>query len=118
MYVLVLGASTNEERYSNRAIKMLLQYHHTVFAIGKREGKVANVEIKKGPVFFEHIHTVTLYLNPKNQEEYLDYILSLKPKRVIFNPGSENLELKKLLATNKIEFEDACTLVMLRTGQF
>jgi len=118
MNVLVLGASTNEERYSNRAVRMLVQYHHTVYAIGKREGKIGHVEIKKEPVFIENIHTVTLYLNPKNQEEYFDYILGLKPQRVIFNPGSENVELKKLLVLYKIEFEDACTLVMLRTGQF
>lgn len=118
MNVLVLGASTNESRYSNKAIKMLLEYGHTVFAIGNKVGKVDSVEITKDKVPFDEIHTVTMYLNQFNQKAYEDYILSLKPKRVIFNPGAENRDFEKLLAEKGIQFEEACTLVMLRSGQF
>lgn len=118
MNVLVVGASENEERYSNRAVKMLLGYGHTVFAIGNRVGKIETVDIKKEKTQFENIDTITLYLNAQNQEAYLDYILSLNPKRVIFNPGAENPKLENLLAEKGIQFEEACTLVMLRVGQF
>ncbi|MBI3135639.1 MAG: CoA-binding protein [Bacteroidetes bacterium] len=116
--VLVMGASENVGRYSNRAIKLLLQYNFEVVALGNREGKVESVSIQKGMVPFENVHTVTMYLGAANQKSYYDYIVSLKPKRVIFNPGAENPELEKLLAENGIEFEEACTLVLLNTGHF
>jgi len=126
MNVLVIGASENEERYSNRAVKMLFNYGHTVFAIGNRVGKIGDIEIhtsaslsvRKEKFPFENIDTITLYLNAKNQESYHDYILGLNPKRVIFNPGAENPKLEKMLAEKGIHFEEACTLVMLRTNQF
>jgi len=97
---------------------MLLDYNHTVFAIGNRIGKIKTVDITKEKLPLENIHTVSLYLNNRNQEDYLDYILSLNPKRVIFNPGAENPKLEKLLAEKGIQFEEACSLVMLRSGQF
>ncbi|WP_372473272.1 CoA-binding protein [Capnocytophaga sp. ARDL2] len=118
MKTLVLGASEKPERYSNKAIKMLRRYQHEVVAIGNKVGTVEGVEIHKGMVDFKDIHTITLYMNPKNQIPYYDYILNLQPKRVIFNPGTENLELQSLLQRNNIAFEDACTLVLLSTDQY
>ncbi len=116
--VLVMGASENVDRYSNRAVKLLLAYGFEVVALGNREGKIEHVPIQKGLIPFENIHTVTMYLGAGNQKPYYDYIIGLKPKRVIFNPGAENPELTKLLPQNGIEFEEACTLVMLNLGNF
>lgn len=118
MKVLVLGASMNDDRYSNRAIKKLVAHGFEVAALGNKVGIVAGVEIKKDLFAFDKIHTITLYLNPQNQKPYYDYILSLKPQRVIFNPGTENPELQELLKQKNIHFEEACTLVMLSMGIF
>ena len=115
---LVLGASLNPGRYSNIAIERLVRYRHPVEAVGLRKGTVAGVEISTEKENFEDIDTVTLYLNPARQVEYYNYIISLKPKRVIFNPGTENPELYKLLRKNNIETEVACTLVLLGTNQY
>ena len=115
---LVLGASDNPERYSYKAIQRLQNHNHPVVAVGRKQTEVLGIPVEKEKIFFDGIDTVTLYLNPKNQEEYYDYILSLKPKRVIFNPGTENPELYKILTQNNIEYEVACTLVLLGTGQF
>ncbi|WP_296637964.1 CoA-binding protein [Polaribacter sp.] len=115
---LVVGASLNPNRYSNIAIKRLKDKGIETAAIGLREGKAFNVVIDTDRKNFEDINTVTLYLNKKRQEEYYDYILGLKPKRVIFNPGTENTEFVKLLKENKIDSEIACTLVLLSTNQY
>ena len=115
---LVIGASLKEERYSNRAIQRLRTYKHLVKAIGLRKGIVADVIIETDKKLFKEIDTVTLYLNPKRQEEYYDYIISLQPNRVIFNPGTENMEFVKLLKENNIFSEIACTLVLLATNQY
>jgi|SRR5690606_20797716 len=115
---LVLGASLNPGRYSNLAINRLVRYGHEVEAVGLKNGVVAGVNITAEKENFENIHTITLYLNPKRQEEYYDYIVSLKPKRVIFNPGTENPVLYELLRKNNIEAEVACTLVLLGTNQY
>lgn len=115
---LVLGASMNPSRYSNLAIHRLVNNEQPVEAVGLRKGSVAEVEISTEKEPFEDIHTVTLYLNPKRQEEYYDYILSLRPERVIFNPGTENPELYEILEKNNIESEVACTLVLLGTNQY
>lgn len=115
---LVLGASLNPGRYSNLAINRLVSYGHTVEAVGLKKGIVAGVEISTEKKQFENIDTITLYLNPKRQEEYYDYILSLKPERVIFNPGTENPEFYEILKKNNIESEIACTLVLLGTNQY
>ncbi len=115
---LVIGASLKEERYSNKAIKKLRNYKNEVKAIGLRKGEVEDVIIEKEKLNFEEIHTVTLYLNPKRQEEYYNYIISLQPKRVIFNPGTENEAFQELLTNAKIPFEEACTLVLLSTQQY
>jgi predicted CoA-binding protein len=115
---LVVGASENPERYPNMAIKRLVEHHHPVKAVGLKEGNVQGVKIEKGQPFFEVIDTVTLYVGPKNQTFLYDYLVQLKPKRVIFNPGTENLELEDLLQQQGIETERACTLVMLSTGVY
>ncbi|HEX6915110.1 MAG TPA: CoA-binding protein [Chitinophagaceae bacterium] len=115
---LVLGASDNPSRYSYLAINRLRAYNHPVVAIGKKEGEVAGIHITKEHPDETGIDTVTLYLNPANQKPYYDYILSLKPKRIIFNPGTENDELIQLATENGIEPVLGCTLVMLSTGQF
>ena len=115
---LVLGASDNPARYSNLAIKRLRKYGHPVVAIGKKNTRVDDVEIGKEKKEFADIDTVTLYLNPMRQQEYYDYILSLKPKRIIFNPGAENDELAALAKQHNIQPLDACTLVLLSTNQY
>jgi predicted CoA-binding protein len=118
MKVLVIGASLNEDRYSNKAIKMLKQFDHTVFAIGLRNGQINGVNIDTDKPNYETLNTITLYLNPKRQVAYYEYIIGLKPKRVIFNPGTENEHFYKLLDAADIFYEEACTLVLLRTNQF
>ncbi len=116
--VLVMGASTNPERYSFRAINQLLHHGFEVAALGNKEGQVQNVPILKELIPYENIHTVTMYLGAKNQVPYYNYILSLNPKRVIFNPGSENGDFADMLRKKGIEVEEACTLVMLSVGAF
>lgn len=115
---LVLGASPNPARYSYLAIQQLRAHQHPVVAIGKRNGAIGNVYIEKEKKELDNIDTVTLYLNPFNQKEYYDYILSLKPRRIIFNPGTENDELAEKAAEQGIHTMEACTLVMLSTGQY
>jgi predicted CoA-binding protein len=115
---LVLGASLKENRYSNRAIKNLTANNIPVVAIGLRKGAIKHVAINIDKIPFENIDTVTLYLNPKRQVEYYSYIISLQPKRVIFNPGTENSDFVKLLLENNIYSETACTLVLLATNQY
>ena len=115
---LVLGASTNPIRYSNAAVHRLAQGGFEVVPVGVREGKISGVTIEQGKPALENIHTITLYLNPERQQEYYDYILSLNPKRIIFNPGTENPELIRLAREKGIEVEMGCTLVMLAVGQY
>ena len=115
---LVLGASINPQRYSNRAIKSLVQKGHSVIAIGHDIGEVAGVKIHKKAIPLKNIDTVSLYLNPINQREYYNYIIESQPRRVVFNPGTENPEFYQLLKLNDIQFEVACTLVLLSTNQF
>lgn len=115
---LVLGASLKADRYSNIAVNRLRQNNHEVVAFGLKQGDVNDVAIDTELKSYEDLDTITLYLNPKHQEAYYDYILELKPKRVIFNPGTENPELYKILKDNNLEFEVACTLVLLATDQY
>jgi predicted CoA-binding protein len=115
---LVLGASKNPDRYSYIAINRLRKHGHPVVAIGKREAVVADVPIETAHAGHENVDTITLYLSAGNQKQYYDYILSLKPKRLIFNPGAENDELYDLAKNNGIQPVEACTLVMLSTGQY
>lgn len=115
---LVLGASLKEDRYSNKAVKSLAAHQIETVAFGLKAGVVSGVSIDTSLVDYENIHTVTLYLNPQRQEAYYKYIVSLKPKRVIFNPGTENTALQKILVDNGIAYEEACTLVMLSIGNY
>jgi uncharacterized protein len=115
---LVLGASANPNRYSFLAVNKLRQYGHPVVAIGKRAEQVGDVKIETSQMHFNDVDTVTLYLNAANQKAYYDYIFSLRPKRLIFNPGAENDELYTLAKQQQIEPQEACTLVLLSTGQF
>ena len=115
---LVFGASLNPDRYSHLAVKRLLDKNIATVAFGKTAGAILGIQIKDKLNDFQNIHTITLYLNPKRQEEYYKDIINLKPKRVIFNPGTENPGFYTLLKENNIEVEEACTLVLLGTGQY
>ena len=114
---LVLGASDNPQRYSNMAMTRLRSKGHPVVAIGRRLTTVGDVAVDTEKKAFTGVDTVTLYLSPRLQQEYYDYILSLHPKRIIFNPGTENDELARLAKANGIQPLEACTLVLLSTGQ-
>ena len=115
---LVIGASENPARYSNKAIQALISHGHEVVAIGLREGEVAGVSFNSEKKPFENVDTVTLYVGPQNQPEYYNYMIGLKPRRVIFNPGTENPEFITKLESAGIFPEIACTLVLLATGQY
>jgi predicted CoA-binding protein len=115
---VVLGASANPGRYSYLAVNRLTSSNHPVVAVGKREGKIGPVEIQTGRPNEQEVDTITLYLNPTNQQPYYEYILSLNAKRIIFNPGTENEELERMAAEKGIKTMQACTLVMLSTGQY
>lgn len=115
---LVLGASDNPSRYSYLALHRLQGHGHPVVAIGKKTALVAGIPIDKEKKDFDNVDTVTLYLNPMHQKQYYDYIISLKPKRIIFNPGAENDELSALAIKNGIKPMEARTLVLLATGQY
>lgn len=115
---IVLGASTNPARYSYLAIHRLKEAGHAVIPIGIKKGEVADEPIINGRPEIEEVDTITLYLNPERQKEYYDYILELKPKRIVFNPGTENPELSKIASDTGIEVLNACTLVLLSTSQY
>lgn len=115
---LVIGASENPERYSYLAVQKLTAHQQPVVALGIKKGKIGNtiIETEKNPL--TDIDTVTLYINPARQPDYYGYILSLHPKRIIFNPGTENAELEILAKQQGILTMEACTLVLLSTGQY
>ncbi len=115
---VVLGASDNPSRYSFLAVEKLNAYQHPVIAIGRKAGMVDNTKIITECPAIDDVDTVTLYLSEQNQKDYYDYILSLHPNRIIFNPGAENEELFELAKTNGIKPLEACTLVLLSTGQY
>ena len=115
---VVLGASDNPARYSYLAVEKLNRNGHPVVAIGKKEGLIGATHIITEHPDEKGVDTVTLYLNPQLQKAYYDYILSLHPKRIVFNPGTENEELYDLAKKNGIEPMEACTLVLLGTGQY
>ena len=115
---LVLGASTNPERFAYMAVRKLKYNNVPVVAVGLREGEISGVRIEKPFSKFEAIHTVTLYIGPKNLPAYYDYILGLHPKRVIFNPGTESPEFAAMLEAEGIEVVYACTLIMISNNQY
>ncbi len=116
---LILGASPNPERYSNKATLRLSEKGHEVFPVGLRDGAIGKHTILTNTPILNEIDTVTLYVGPKNQPEYYDYILNkIKPKRIIFNPGTENDELVRFAQEKGIETEISCTLVLLSIGNY
>jgi len=115
---LVIGGSPNPARYSNKAIRKLLAYGHHVVSLGLKESKVDTVDVVTGRPDFENLHTVTMYIGPSRQPDYYDYILGLNPKRIIFNPGTENSEFETLAQEKGINVVQHCTLVMLNEGLF
>ena len=115
---LVLGASTNPERYSYKAVQKLREKQIPVTAVGNRAGIIGDVPIHPEPVSAEEIDTITLYLNAEKQVMYYDYILSLKPRRILFNPGTENPELEQIARQQGILTLEACTLVLLSIGRY
>jgi len=118
MKTLVIGASPNPERYSNKAVRLLKRYGHEVIPLGIRKGDIKGIQILTERPDFKDVHTVTMYVGVKNQSPYYDYILSLEPKRIIFNPGTENMEFIRLADEKGIETVQNCTLVMLSRGLY
>ena len=115
---LIIGASPDESRYAYKAAHMLKRFNHDIVNVGIKKGEVAGVIIEKPEIIHNDIDTITLYIGPDLQAQYHDYILETKPRRVIFNPGTENDKLEALLVQNDIEPVEACTLVLLSTGQY
>lgn len=115
---LVIGASPSPMRYAYKAVKRLVSYGHDVVAIGKLDAEIDGVKINREMIDIPDLHTVTMYLNPEKQEPYLDYIIGLKPRRVIFNPGSFNPKLEKMAKQAGILVVEDCTLVMLDTDDY
>jgi len=115
---LVLGATPNPARYAYAAVQRLQKYGHEVVAVGNRKGEINGIEIHTENPMEAGVDTITMYLGAANQEPYYDYILSLNPKRIIFNPGAENFELAKMAQEKDIEVIYGCTLVMLSIGNY
>ncbi len=115
---VVIGASENTERYSNRVTRMLHHQNIPVVAIGVKAGEIDGVNIQTGFPKVDSVDTVTLYVGPAHQPQYYDYVLSLKPERVIFNPGTENPEFEEKARKAGIEVLEACTLTMLSVGTY
>ncbi|HYQ56687.1 MAG TPA: CoA-binding protein [Draconibacterium sp.] len=115
---LVIGASENPARYSNKAILALRRNQHEVVALAKREGRVEDVKIETNFPENEDVNIVTLYVGPHHQPEYYNAIIRIKPQRVIFNPGTENPEFAGQLKANGIQAKEACTLVLLSIGNY
>ncbi len=115
---LIIGASPNPTRYSYLATIKLAENGHTVYPLGIKSGKIGNHDIMLSEISNVFIHTITLYISQKHQKQWEDYILKLKPKRIIFNPGAENEELFAKASGQGIECLEACTLVMLASGSY
>jgi uncharacterized protein len=118
MKTLVIGASTNPDRYSFKAIKSLIHHGHEVVAIGAKNGVVDDVLIQTELTDFTDVDTITLYINPTLQQKYYNYILALQPRRVLFNPGTENEDFADVLQQHNIIAQEACTLVLLSIGTY
>ncbi|MFM7022652.1 MAG: CoA-binding protein [Flavobacteriales bacterium] len=115
---VVIGASTNSDRYSYKATGKLKSYGHEVVPVGLKEGEIFGEHILTGQPEVQDVHTVTMYVGPQNQPSYYQYILGLHPKRVLFNPGTENPEFQNQLEKAGVEVVEGCTLVMLGTGEY
>lgn len=115
---LILGATPNSGRYAYLAAHRLTSHGHPIVNVGLKTGEVAGVKIEKPDIIHRDIDTITLYIGPQNQPPLYDYILATKPKRIIFNPGTENPELQRLADAEGIETQYACTLVLLSIGEY
>jgi uncharacterized protein len=115
---LVVGASLRKERFSNIAVRRLTEHHVPVIAVGLRSGEIEGISVQKPFPVVENIHTVTMYVGPKNQPFWYDFILNANPRRVIFNPGTPNEEFEQMLTDRGIEVVEECTLVMLSNDDF
>ncbi len=115
---VVIGASENPNRYSNKAVRKLKAYGHEVVAVGLRAGAIDGIEIHANHPAEQNVDTVTMYVGEKRQPPLYDYIFSLKPKRIIFNPGAENYELEEMAKAKGIDVTEACTLVLLSIGDY
>jgi predicted CoA-binding protein len=115
---LVLGASAKQERYSNLCVRRLLQHGHPVLAVGRRSGEIGTVPIITDIPAGSPIDTVTMYMNADNQRIWEERLLALRPRRIIFNPGAENPKFARRAQAQGVEVIDACTLVMLSTGEY
>src|ERR1035437_2306264 len=115
---IVIGASENPERYSYKAVVSLSKHGVEVIAVGLKDGMILTIPITKEKIYIEDVDTITMYVGKQNQPAWYDYIFSLKPKRIIFNPGAENDELVQLATSKGIEVVEACTLVMLSVGNY
>lgn len=115
---IIIGASDNPDRYAYKAAISLQKHNHEIVLLGKRSGAINGIKIINDKPEIKNVDTVTLYINSKNQQEWYDYIINTKPKRVVFNPGTENIEFEELLKQNKIEVTEACTLVLLSIGDY
>jgi hypothetical protein len=118
MRVLIYGASTNPDRYAFKALDLLVEKGHEVFLKGNKSGNVRGLTMQVGTNDFDHIHTVTLYVGPQNQQDLIQDLVQIKPERIIFNPGTENPLLYAEIEKLNIKVEEACTLVLLQTKQF
>lgn len=115
---LIIGASINPQRYSFLAANRLVNHGYPIVMLGLKEGQVAENQIQTGKPILSDIDTVTLYIGPAHQPEWYEYVINLQPKRVIFNPGTENEEFEHLLKKEGIEALEACTLVLISIGAF
>lgn len=115
---LILGATTNQGRYAYLAANKLKAHGHDIINIGIKSGEVAGVKIERAGEVYPNVDTITLYIGSQRQPEYYDYIIKTSPKRIIFNPGTDNPELESLASKNNIETLHACTLVLLSIGQY
>ncbi len=115
---LVLGASPNPIRFSYKAVKSLQRHNFPVIPAGIKIGEIGGVEIITDRPVFDDIHTITMYIGPARQKEYYKWLLSLRPKRIIFNPGTENREFMEMARENGIEVLEDCTLIMLNAGRY
>lgn len=115
---LIIGASTKPERYSYKAAQKLLAHKHGIYMIANRAAELFDLPIEQAHLPYEDVDTVTMYISAKHQPAYYDYIISLQPRRVIFNPGTENPEFELQLSAHGIASEVACTLVLLATNAY
>jgi uncharacterized protein len=116
---MILGASSKPDRYANKAQQLLKEHGHTTLPVNPAETEILGDPVIKNLSDYQgELDTVTVYLRPERLQPLVDELIAMKPKRVIFNPGTENSQLQSRIAAAGIEVEEACTLVLLRSGQY